>query len=372
MEDIYDRYKRMNFAELRKYLKDQRKIQKLYYALPAVLSVLKIFGYCMQGWSTYPSMVDEMSNNGTIHANLTTFGLFDWVVVLLLIPLLPFEKTHIKFDFASPILMTAYDVLKLLLVGAESFDPMLFGVTIYYILAALHLRVICKRIVFIKSLPDYPFSPAVELERQRELEVMKYSEQSQKNQKLIKQEEKKVAGTLEEKMSALPKRHIEELHISRGNFDDTEDDYTDKLIGEDLRDGAAAPEFEDTDKDYKEDFNTQDKLTIERRERIDEIDGGFEGDFEAESPKAYLFGGDSLDEAEKKVSLDKSQGQRYFGSGIHDSEDHDYRGDIPEMAAMTKADFDDSEEGYTDELFGGVKNPGIIDDEKPEGYKPVV
>ena len=370
MEDIYDRYKRMNFAELRKYLKDQRTIQKAYYAIPAVISVLMILGYCMRGWGTYPSMVDEMSNSKTIHANLTTFGIIDWIAVLLLIPLLPFEKTHIKFDFASGLLMTAYTLIRLLLIG--NIDPWNIVFSIYFILAALHLRIVCKRIVFIKSLPDYPFSPAVELERQRELEVMKYSEQSQINQKLIKQEEKKVAGTLEEKMSALPKRHIEELHISRGNFDDTEDDYTDKLIGEDLRDGAPAPEFEDTDKDYKEDFNTQDKLTIERRERIDEIDGGFEGDFEAESPKAYLFGGDSLDEAEQKVSLDKSQGQRNFGSGIHDSEDHDYRGDIPEMAAMTKADFDDSEEGYTDELFGGVKNLGIIDDEKPEGYKPVV
>ncbi len=372
MEDIYDRYKRMNFAELRKYLKDQRKIQKLYYALPAVLSVLMIFGYCINGWSKYPAMVDEINNNHTIHADLSTFALFDWVAVLLLIPLLPYEKTHLKFDFASPILMTAYDLIRLLLVGAEAFDPWLFAVTIYYILAALHLRIICKRIVFIKSLPDYPFSPAVELERQRELEVMRYSEHSQINKKLIKQEEKKVAGTLEEKMSALPQRHIETYKISRGAFDDTEEDYTDKLIGEDLRDGVVTPEFEETDKEYKEDFNTQDKLTIERRERIEEIDNGFEGDFNAEPPKAYLFGGDSLDEAEKRVSLDKSQSPRPAGSGIHDSEDKDYRGDIPEIAAMTYADFEDSDDSYTDEFVGNVGNLGIIDDEKPEGYKPVI
>lgn len=364
-EDIYDKYKRMTFAELRKYLKDQRTIQKIYYFLPAVVSVLMILSYCMQGWATYPSMVNEMNQQKTIHADFTTFGLFDWIICLLMVPLLPFEKTHLKFDFASGIIMSAYLFVKLLLVG--SIDILTFVAAIYFFLAALHLRIICKRIVFLKSMPDYPFLPSVELERQRELEMQKYSENSQTNRKLIKEAEKKVEGTLEEKMEQLPKRHYEAHLISRGDFDDTEEEYTDKLIGEDLRDGYVQPEFEDINEKYKEDFNTQDKLTIERRERIDEIDEGFDGDYMAQP--ADRFSPDMIDEAAPHVELRKKSlpvGEDF------DGEEEDYEGDIPPALAYRKADFDDSEDTYTDKSFGSRKEDFPVIEEKPKGYKPVV
>lgn len=367
MGDIYDRYKRMTFAELRKYLKDQRTIQKIYYFLPAVVSVLMILSYCMQGWSTYPSMVFEMNQQKTIHADFTTFGLFDWVVCLLMIPLLPFEKTHLKFDFASSIILSAYMVVKLLLF--ESFDILIFVAAVYYLLAALHLRIVCKRIVFIKSLPDYPFLPSVELERQRELEMQKYSENSLKNRQLIKEAEKKVAGTLEEKMEQLPKRHIEAYKISRGQFDDTEADYSDKLIGEDLKQKYEAPEFEDINEKYKEDFNTEDKLTIERRERIDEIDEGFDGDYMAQP--ADRFRPDMIDEASAHFKLEKKSDPSTARERF-DDEEKDYGGDIPVALAYRKADFDESEDTYTDESFGSRKDQFPVIEEKPKGYKPVV
>ena len=369
-EDIYDKYKRMNFAELRKYLKDQRTLQKLYYFLPAALSLIMILGYCLQGWGSYPSMVDEMNQQKTIHADLSTFSVYDWVVTLLLIPFLPYEKTHIKFDFASSLLMGAYVLVKFLLFG--SFDPLTAVVVIYFFLVALHLRVICKRIVFIKSLPDYPFLPSVELERQRELEMQKYSQNNQINQKLIKQAEKKVEGTLEEKMEQLPKRHIEKYRISRGEFDDTEEDYSDKLIGEEFKNSENIPtEFEDINEKYQEDIkSSEDKLTMDRREHIDEIEGAYE-DYTAQHTDR--FAPDMIDEAsvhhkslEKKQSPDKNQTPEDM------VEDNEYEGDLPKFAPHTYAEFENEEEGYTDETFGNIKDHGIINDEKPEKYKPVV
>ncbi len=371
-EDIYDKYKRMTFAELRRYLKDQRTIQKVYYFLPAALSVLMILGYCSRGWAKYPSMMDEMSQQRTIHADFSTFGMFDWIFCLVMVPLLPFEKTHIKFDFASGILTTAYMIVKLLLF--DSFDIMLMVTAIYFFLAAVHLRVICKRIVFLKGLPDYPFLAGVELERQREIEVMKYSENNHVNQKLIKQAEKKVEGTVEEKLEQLPKRHIESYRISRGDFDDTEAEYTDKLIGEDLRDGYEPPEFEDINEGYKEDFRSENVLTMERRERIDEIDGGFEGDY-MQRP-ADLFTKENFDEASEKFKLrkhiEKSGGVELSKEALEDTQ-QDYGGDLPELAAIVRADFAETEEGYSDELAGDFRGKlPVVDEKKETGYKPVV
>ena len=294
MEDIYDRYKRMTFAELRKYLKDQRTLQKMLYAIPAGLAVLGIMNYCMQGWSTYPAMINEMSQQKTISANLTTFGIFDWIVVLLTVPMLPFEKTHLKFDFASSILMAAYTLIKLLLFS--SFDILSAGMIVYYFFAAYFLRNICKRIVFLKNLPDYPFTAAVELERQRDLEMMKYSENNYVNKKLIKEAEKKVEGTLEEKMAQLPKRKIEEYKISRGDFDDTEEEYSDKLIGEDLKRDYEKPDFEEINEDYKEDISTEDKLLAERGDRIDEVTEAYNAELASEPNSASSIYNDNIDE----------------------------------------------------------------------------
>ena len=370
MEDIYDRYKRMSFAELRKYLKDQRTLQKLFFLIPAVVSVIAIINYCMGGWSTYPSMIDEMSNNKEIHARLGTFGIIDWIVCLGMIPLLPYEKTHLKFDFASSIIYGTYNAVKLLF---DIVDPFCWGMVFYFLIAALLMRPICKRIVFLKSLPDYPFLPSVELERQRDIEMMKYSENSQKNRQLIKEAEKKVAGTLEEKMEQLPKRHIDKYRISRGDFDDTEGDYTDKLIGSDYKNGEnIVPEFDDPSAEYTEDFITAEaKLTMDRRERIDEIDGGFEGDYDAKHTDR--FAPDMIDEASKRFKLTEKKPEPGVNKTDEDmTAEEDYMGDLPKFVPQTYAEFDEEEKGYTDELYGSFKDQGVINDEKPEGYKPVI
>ena len=52
--------------------------------------------------------------------------------------------------------------------------------------------------------------------------------------------------------------------------------------------------------------------------------------------------------------------------------EEDYMGDLPKFLPQTYAEFDEEEEGYTDELYGSFKDQGVINDEKPEGYKPVI
>ena len=273
--DIEQAYKYMSFAQLRDYLKRLRFRQKMWFSIPVFVSVAAILLLSLSGWGTYP----QAMSSHKLRFDISSFGIFDWIFTAAMVLFLPYEKTERKFNYSAAVLMAAFTAVKALF---GILNPLNLAMAVYYYFAALMLLPINQQINFIKALPDYPFPEGVELERKREAEAQKFSENNIEMKRRMKLEQEKKANSMDELMQALPKKYIDPSKISRGEFDDTEEDYSDKLIGEDLRDGAPQPEFDEIDPEYKGKFRSESGLTMKRRNEIELIDEGFEGDFEVE------------------------------------------------------------------------------------------
>ena len=307
--DIFTDFDKMSFAQLREHYKNLRTKQKLIYNIPIVFCTAGFLLACLSGWSYYPSAMDSRS----LTFNIQAFGVFDWILRAAMVLFLPYEKTERRFNYAGPIIMGCFMLVKILM---SIVDPVDFLLAVYYYFAAVMLIPIHKEINFLKSLPDYPFPERVEIERKRERESLKYSENNIEIQRRMRlAEEKKKAGSMSELMDNLPKRHIEEHHITRGYFDETESDYTDTLAGrqkaaetKDDYERLTRPEFDETDPQYKGKFRGESGLTMSRRNDIEVIDDGYEADFFIEKDP---FGGDeeigdAVGLPDKRVSLAKN------------------------------------------------------------------
>ncbi|MBR1723991.1 MAG: hypothetical protein IJ723_03105 [Ruminococcus sp.] len=223
--DIFTEHKRMTNAQLREYHRRLQSRRNLWLAIPWLLLVPAIIVYGLKGWSNYP-MVMFGAGNG-YHADPSVFGVITWIVFALLTIFLPLE--HAERRFAPAILMGAYDLI-LLLFGAFPIDGLLM--VGYYVGAAFALEPIRRELNFIRALPDFPFLERTEQDRFTELKVAEYYESSAQMQKQMKHSAPARVydpSMTDEALSTLPKKHIEEIHISRGYFDEPERAYTDDL-----------------------------------------------------------------------------------------------------------------------------------------------
>lgn len=230
MMNIFNDYKRMKNAELRDYHKRVQSRRNFWIACPIIVGTAGFLLCCLSGWGTYAEVM--MNASGGYHASTNVFGMFTWILFAVLTGFLPLESDERKF--APAILMGAYFVL-LLLFGRLSVAALLM--VCYYVGAAIALKPIRSELEFLRSLPNYPFLDRTEMDEEVELKVQKYYENSPTMQREMKKSKAKAprvydSSMTEEALSTLPKKHIEEIHINRGYFDEPEQTYTDKLAND--------------------------------------------------------------------------------------------------------------------------------------------
>ncbi len=250
--NIYRDHNKMTNAELYDYHKRVLSRRNLWIAVPWVVGTGGFLMCCLAGWSTYPQVM--MSASIGYHASTEVFGIITWALFAILTAFLPLENGDRRF--APAILMGAYDLV-VLLFGRIDIAGLVMA--LYYVGAAFALEPIRKELHFLRAHPRYPFLDRFEQDELREKLVSEYYENSPQMQKM---QQKKPAARVydpsmtDEILSTLPKRHIEEVHINRGYFDEPEQTYTDDL--------ANQPENIDR---------------LSRKEDFEEISEEFEGDF---------------------------------------------------------------------------------------------
>lgn len=269
MIDIYNQHQNMNYAELRKYYADIKKRQKLWYSIPLVMAFVGFF-------VSYFSMTGTlMAGAGMTWAIGSIWNIFGFIMLGICVPLLPINRTdHL---FAAPALMGIFTILAL--IADESFSPFCLVNTLYLFLAVVMLRPLTEQINFMKGLPNYPFSVRDELRQKEYEDSMRFSETSEETKAIMNQRAESYDGSQTEKLlSSLPKRHLEGPAFSEDVFDEIDTSYTDKLVGEAESKKRRQKSF-DEPLDVFNDIVKETDLNADRRDRIDELDTAFKGDY---------------------------------------------------------------------------------------------
>lgn len=275
MIDIYNEHQNMNYAELRKYYATIKKKQKLWYSIPVAMSLVGFF-------IAYFSMSGSiMAGEGFAGAIGSIWNIFGYIMLGICVPLLPIMRTDRLF--AAPALMGIFTLLALL--ADDSFSPFCILNTMYLLLAVIMMRPLTEQLIFMRGLPSYPFHERDEL-RQKEYEnSMRFSETSEETKALMNQRAESYDGSQTEKLlSSLPKRHLEGPTFSEDVFDEIDTSYTDKLVGEAERKKRRTKSFDEPLGVFNDIIKDTD-LNADRRDRIDELDPTFKGDYSV-APKA--------------------------------------------------------------------------------------
>ena len=284
MRDIYSHYKFMRFKELRKYYAMLRRRQKIWYSIPFIVG----FGGVLLSSMVIGGSFTAQLINGPLTGIIAngTIDMITWILFMLCTIFLPIE--HTERYLAAPVLMGAFSLIPFLLFGAL---PVLGIVMMcYFIVAAVMMKPIAEQVIFMKSLPDFPFLERVELERMEYERSLLYTEQANKTlakDKMPQKPHEEYDGSqLNELLDTLPARHLEDFHVKHGEFDAPEEDYTDKLSGSD----GSQPDpyadhfiFDEPDEVYSEAQHRADGEE-ERYENIKDIEGKYYGDYKV-SPK---------------------------------------------------------------------------------------
>ena len=251
--NIYTDHKYMTNEMLRRYHRQLQFRRNVWITIPWALLLPALLIYGIIGWSTYPEVMLYAKNG--YHADPAVFGVISWILFAVLTVFLPIQDKNEGRRFASAIFMGAYTLLRLLF---GYFSPISLLMIAYYVVAPILLEPVRKELIFIRSLPGFPFFEREEQDRLTEESVAEFYEKPSEKQtpEILSEPTRDFASSeAEEAVSHLPQKHIEELYISRGLFDEPEQTYSDKLINEQERDRLA------------------------RQEQIDEISDDFRGDF---------------------------------------------------------------------------------------------
>ena len=234
--NIFTEHTKMTNAQLHDYHMRVQARRDFWLAVPIVVGVVGILFFCLTGWSTYPQV---MLNAGSgYHVSTEFFHIFTWILFVVLTPFLPLERTERKF--AAPILMGAY-VFVLLLFGIIEIAGILMA--LYYVGAVIALEPIRRELEFLRSHPRFPFLERFDQDDLVEQKVAEYytSELPEYPARPQKNKDGSSVQTgpraydpsmTEEVLATLPKKHIEEVHITRGYFDEPEQTYTDDLVNQ--------------------------------------------------------------------------------------------------------------------------------------------
>ena len=268
MRYIYTQYEYMNFRQLREYFKLLRTRQKMWYGLPMILSVIGLYLSII----TPGGVVGDLESGVFKIISNYSMSILMWVVFVVVLPLLPINKLGRRFIPAG--VMAAFTLLAFLM-GCGC--AMVSGILMLYLaLADIFMRSITGQVLFMRSLPDFPFPERVELERKREALAHTYSERSETTKKLTKDiRRESYDGSQTEKLFREQEAdRLKKKEYIPENFDELETGYTDKLAGEtaDKRDTRrqifAEPKAVFTDIDKQPD------LYVERRSMIEDAEAG--------------------------------------------------------------------------------------------------
>lgn len=279
--NIYKDHNRMTNVELHDYHKRVQSRRNFWIAVPWVVGTGGFLMCCLAGWSTYPQVM--MSASSGYHASTEVFGIITWALFAILTAFLPLESGERRF--APAILMGAYDLI-LLLFGRIDIAGLLMAV--YYVGAAFALEPIRKELQFLRSHPRYPFLDRFEQDDIVEQKVAEFYQDSPTMQREIKRANKPAprvydSSMTDEVLSNLPKRHIEEVHIKHGYFDEPEQTYTDDLAnaGEPVDRLSRKEIFEEPEQLYSDKIINPHRsvdVLAQPENYFDEIDEGFKGD----------------------------------------------------------------------------------------------
>lgn len=234
--NIFRDHERMTNAELHKYHLRVQSRRNFWLGVPIVVGVFGILYFCLVGWTTYPQVM--FSAGSGYHVSTEFFHIFTWILFVVLTLFLPLEGNERKF--AAPILMGAYDLV-LLLFGILEIVGILMA--LYYLGAVIALEPIRRELEFLRSHPRFPFLERFDHDDLVEQKIAGYytSElpeyparpQKDKDSKPVPSGPKAYDPSMtEEVLATLPKKHIEEIHLNRGYFDEPEQSYTDDLVNQ--------------------------------------------------------------------------------------------------------------------------------------------
>lgn len=268
MIDIYTKYQNMSFAELRSYYASVKRRQKFLYSLPIVSA---FFGFFI----SYFVMSGRIMAEGMKAAPGGIWGMAGFVIFGICVPLLPIM--HTKRKFGAPLVMMIYTLSTLLF--SDDFSPLSLVMTLYLFLAVVLMCPLTEQLNFMRSLPDYPFPERVEAARIDYEHSMRFSETSEETKAIMNQNAESYDGSqVEQLLSTLPKRHYDGPGFSQDGFDEIDLSYTDSLVGETEKKKKRRREFDEPLEVFS-DIKTSTGINTDRRDRIDELDGKFKGDY---------------------------------------------------------------------------------------------